>query len=248
MITAENAESILQISSEAQREKKPFDYACEKLLDRTDIVRWADECNHRDYAGGLQCKVAHVSNDYEPTRTIAYTHQTNFGQPPHKKGPSLRYENDLWNSISPEDKALLVEIRKRACQNLEQPQQTSKSPSNTAAEIPSQYQRAQANLAHQSDLIDEPPSSMNHVTFQDDDTPSEASEAIEDEAVAMLAQRDDALERFFNYSTHQIRMSSTVSEAVRCHTEYFDCIAQLVHSEALSIATADSGADTNVLG
>jgi hypothetical protein len=32
---------------------------------------------------------------------------------------------------------------------------------------------------------------------------------------------------------------------VRCHTEYFDCIG---HSEASSIATVDSDADTNVLG
>jgi hypothetical protein len=49
MMTAENPESILHISSEAQWEKKPFDYACEKLLDRTDIVRWAEimqaDCN-----------------------------------------------------------------------------------------------------------------------------------------------------------------------------------------------------------
>jgi hypothetical protein len=243
MITADNAESILQISSEARKERKPFDYACEKLLDRTDIVKWANECNRRDYAGRSQRKVAHVSNDYKTTRMIANTHQTNFGQPTHKKGPSLRYENDLWNSISPEDKALLVEIRKRARQNLEQPQQTLKS-----TEIPSQYQKAQANLAHQSELTDEPPSSANHVTIQEEDAQSEASEAIADGAVAMLAQRDDALERFFNYSTRQIRMSSTVSEAVRCHAQYFDRIAQLVHSEASSIATAYSGAGTNVLG
>jgi hypothetical protein len=64
----------------------------------------------------------------------------------------------------------------------------------------------------------------------------------------MLAQRDDALEQFFNFSTRRIRMSSRVPEAVRCHTEYNDRIAQLVHSDTTSIATADSGADTNVLG
>jgi hypothetical protein len=41
----------------------------------------------------------------------------------------------------------------------------------------------------------------NHVTGHDDDVPSDASDIIEDEAVAMLAQRDDALEQFFNFST-----------------------------------------------
>jgi hypothetical protein len=35
---------------------------------------------------------------------------------------------------------------------------------------------------------------------------------------------------------------------VCCHTEYIDRIAQLVDSDATSIATVDSGADTNILG
>jgi hypothetical protein len=128
MLTQDNAEYILQISSDAQREKKPFDFACEKLLDHTNIFKWANECNRRDYAGRSQLKVAHVSNDYEPARKIVYTNQAQSGQHLHKKGPSLRYENDLWNSISPEDKALLVEIRKHAHQNLEHPQQVSQIP------------------------------------------------------------------------------------------------------------------------
>jgi hypothetical protein len=90
-------------------------------------------------------------------------------------------------------------------------------------------------------------SSTNHViTFQDDASPNDDSDTLEDEAVAMLAQQDDAFEPFFtNYTTRQGRMVSTSSEAVRCHTEYFDCIG---HSEASSIATVDSDADTNVLG
>jgi hypothetical protein len=37
-------------------------------------------------------------------------------------------------------------------------------------------------------------------------------------------------------------------ECVRCHLEYVDHLALLSHSQALSYATADSGADTNVLG
>jgi hypothetical protein len=94
----------------------------------------------------------------------------------------------------------------------------------------------------------EMPSSTNLVTFQDDDAPSQTSDVIEDDAVAMLAQRDDVLEHFFNFSTCQIRMSSTTPEAVQCHTEYIDRIAQLVHSDSTSIATADSGANTNFLG
>jgi hypothetical protein len=250
MLTQGNAEYILQISSEAQREKRPFDYACAKLLDHADIRKWADEGNRRDYAGRSNRKVAHVSNDFEASRQVAYANQNPSG--PHKKGPSLRYENDLWNSISPEDKSLLVEIRKRARQNLEHPQQSMK-PAVSTEEIPSQYQKAQANLSHQNepaddDHVHETSCNTNHVTGHDDDVPSDASDVIADEAVAMLAQRDDVLEQFFKFSTRRIRMASRVPEAVRCHTEYIDRIAQLVHSDTTSIATADSGADTNVLG
>jgi hypothetical protein len=45
MLTAENTSQLRQIFTDAQREEKLFDYACEKLMDQTDIFKWTNECN-----------------------------------------------------------------------------------------------------------------------------------------------------------------------------------------------------------
>jgi hypothetical protein len=66
---------ILHIWKEAQKGEKPFGDACTHLIDHTDIVKWANECNQRDYDGRSHHKAAYVFNDFEPSRKIAYTNK-----------------------------------------------------------------------------------------------------------------------------------------------------------------------------
>jgi hypothetical protein len=73
---------------------------------------------------------------------------------------------------------------------------------------------------------------------------SDASEDEDDDsAVQQLGSIEDKMRSVFG------GMASTVGmEQVLCHLEYCERLAFLSHSPTVAYATADSGADTNVLG
>jgi hypothetical protein len=156
----------------------------------------------------------------EEDRIVAY------GQ---NRSDDLRIPDTWWRGATPEEQEVLrqmrIKIKARLQVHNEHPSATSKPPlaQSQSSPLPQQYRSGK----------------LVRLTSVDEDDDSD----IEDSAVAHLGEFEGQMRSVFGGM-----VKSTGLEHVRCNLDFCDRLALQSQSSMTAYATADSGADTNVLG
>jgi hypothetical protein len=164
--------------------------------------------------------------DRDTTGQLMEERMVAYGQ---QRNEDLRVSDAWWKGATSEEQEILrqmrLKIKARLQAHNEHPSATSKPPLAQSQSSPLPQQYRSGKLAHLAP-VDE-----------DDDSD------IEDSAVAHLGEIEGQMRSVFGGM-----VKSTGPEHVRCNLDFCDRLALHSHSPMIAYATADSGADTNVLG
>lgn len=230
----ESTTSLVElIRASYKNSKEPFKDTCEHLLNYYHEQQWS---NNQALTLHPTARHRHVQNTVieqmscEDDRMAAAVGQ--------QRSEDLRILDTWWKGATIEEQEVLRQMRNKIKLRLQtRKEYPVSSPNTQQKQLPQQYRVGQTIQGE--NVVDSIAHAQQSLALGiEDDTDDD-----EDHAVAQLGIIESTMRDVFGGMARTER-----TEHVRCHMEYVDRLANFSHSQAQAYTTADSGADTNVLG